>query len=1298
MAEENGTPTTPALPSLNPINPAVFDKPQFDAFVERFQNSPEGPARVIARTLAGELQQDNPDAFTYESLRDGTARFFDYSPTTRNLAPAKRSLTDEQIITLFATDTEGNPIEGGSFGAGFQREIAPAATSAGTFIAGARAGAALPIPHPLGRLAAAAVTGIGASLLGYKGGELLTDAVLGPERPLLPGQTAAYEQGKTTASVAAFLPMPFAVSRNVSLGTAEYLTNLASRGIETAPRSVRLVQGAENLLGRMGATARSAPIATTAAEMVAGTGQVVGAGMAEERAPGDPLTRLAYETVGGVGFNLVGNPTVTLLFNAGNIKPILTNVRDQYRQGGIGQVLSPIRNARQNQAVGRIVEILEADELGRAQQAGIGDAAVAAARERGVTDQAELNQIKIDAETEGMRAGVNNVIDRLASDDLSNLLVDENGRPIPLTAGAKSGHPAMLAIEASLAQLDGALGRDRTAGSQSAIRALRNVILAMAQTGDQAALQQAADLAESVFSANLNARMTDATTNVLNAFERVGMTEGTNVQLSERMYDVVTNQMRLARDKERQLWGAVPDITIDTFVDANGNASTTPQFIQRWRELFADAPQEYRDEYERSMPALASFVSRKANELGLGTMLQPDSPQLRSARSSAQTAANRLVGTANEGAVETFLNGQRSQNLGDDAIISNLRSAADDIRSTPTSQRGPRDIAYAAALDAQANLMALQAREAQAAAASGASQITGELTSNDLTRMRSLALEYGRTAMANGQENRARMAFDMADAMLSDLSNVPAAPGQDNYRVAYDMARAYSRALNDTFTRSFAGDAMATTRSGADRIAPELLASRLLQAGNDPTYVRVMQINEIGNFAAREGLPGAEETIGTLRGVTEQILRNARAAAFDQETGQINPQRLQSWMQQNEDVLSQFPGLRRDLMDAQTANVLLDETSQARRAAIAEERAQMSFYNLMNPVVDRETGRRMFGTESPTTAIAQALAPSNRAPIRSLNRLLAVVEGTDDPQLREQATTGFKSAILEWAATKAGGSHSGTFSPSTLYDAMFRPIRGSQGRIPLMDWMLENNVINQAEATNLKTYLTEMVKFEAAEQTGEIGELVERAGPILDFYLGITGSALGTKAQSIMTGGQSGPGALIAAGRGAETMRRIFADLPASMQTDVMGELMRNPELLATMMRRPRSERERMRLVERAGQMLSDLGFRPVVDLYPSVEREIMREREDVPPPAQTAPPAPVTPPNLPPPSQRGALVPPAQLPTQGGGAAPSPVQQASAAPQRPPIQSSGPVDRTRYAALFPEDRELLGIGSLMGG
>lgn len=1292
MADENTTPAPSELPKLNPIIPAVFDKPQFDAYVKKFSNQEGGAAPVIARTLAGELSQDNPNIFTYESLKDGTALFFEYSPDTRGKPPIERMMTDEQIIRAFAVDTEGNHIDAGTFLQGVKREAAPATGSFAGFVTGARTGATLAPPHPLAKLAGGTIGGIIGSIFGYKGGELLTDQILGPERPLLPGQTAAYEQGKTAANVAAFLPMPFAVSTRVSLGTAEYLANLARQGIQNTPRSIRLVQGIENMLGRMGTVARTAPVSTVGVEAFAGLGQTIGAGMAEERAPGDPLTRLAYETLGGVGFNILGAPTTTILSNMGQIKPMLRNIQDQYRQGGIGQVLSPIKNARQRQAVGRIVEILEADELNRAQREGVGEAAIEAARANGVTDQAELTRIGQEAETAAMRQGVDNVIKRLASDELSNLLVDENGRPIQLTAGAKAGHPALLAIEASLTQLDGALGKDRTAGSQSAIKALRNVILAMAQTGDQAALQQAADLAESVFSANLNARMTEATTNVLNAFQQVGRTEGSNIQLSEKLYDVVVNQMTLARNKEKQLWANVPEILITEFMDVNGNPTNTPQFISRWRELFAQAPKEYRDEYERSMPALASFVQRKADELGLGNLTRPESSQLRSARLALSRANNGLIGTANEGAVDTFMSGQRNLGFGEESIISNLRSQADAIRQTPAAQRGPRDVALATAFDKQADLLALQMRENATAAANVTADVTGDLTSNDLTYMRSLALEYGRAAMAGGQENRARMAFELADAMYNDLANVPAKTGQDNYRMAYDMARAYSRSLNDTFTRAFAGDAMQTTKTGAERIAPELLASRLLQGGNDPTYVRIMQINDIGSFAAREGLEGAEETIGTLRGVTEQILRNARAAAFDQETGQINPQLLQRWISQNTEVLDQFPSLKTDLMDAQKANVLLNEASEARRMAIAEERAQISFYNLMNPVVDRETGRRMFGTESPTTAIAAALASSNKTPIRSLNRLLAVVEGVDNPQLKEQAMTGLKSAILEWAATKAGGSHSGTFSPSVLYDAMFRPIKGSSGRIPLMDWMLEKGVINQTEATNLKTYLTEMVKFEAAEQTGEIGELVERAGPIFDFYLGITGSALGTKAQSIMTGGKSGPGALIAAGRGAETMRRIFADLPASMQTDVMGELMRNPELLATMMRRPRSEREKLRLMQRATQMLTDLGFRPVVDVYPSAVREIERERQEIP-----APPPQPTSQNLPPPNQQGALVPPARLPTQGGGAAPSPTQIASATPQSTPSTPSGPVDRARFAALFPEDRDLMGIASLAG-
>ena len=234
--------------------------------------------------------------------------------------------------------------------------------------------------------------------------------------------------------------------------------------------------------------------------------------------------------------------------------------------------------------------------------------------------------------------------------------------------------------------------------------------------------------------------------------------------------------------------------------------------------------------------------------------------------------------------------------------------------------------------------------------------------------------------------------------------------------MAYDMARAYSKSLNDTFTRSIVGDTLASNRQG-DRLAPELLSRRLLQGGNDPTYLRVEQINEIGNFGVNEGLQNAETTVGTLRGVTEQILRNARASVFDSETGVVNPQKLAEYIDANEDLLNQFPALKRDLQNAETANVLLRTETEAYKKAQNELKNQLSFYDLMNPMTDSKTGR-IFGTESPTSAIARALSPSNKTPIRDLNNLLDVAKNA--PRSKTSSNEWFKSTIFEWAGTKAG--------------------------------------------------------------------------------------------------------------------------------------------------------------------------------------------------------------------------------------------------------------------------------------
>jgi hypothetical protein len=157
-----------------------------------------------------------------------------------------------------------------------------------------------------------------------------------------------------------------------------------------------------------------------------------------------------------------------------------------------------------------------------------------------------------------------------------------------------------------------------------------------------------------------------------------------------------------------------------------------------------------------------------------------------------------------------------------------------------------------------------------------------------------------------------------------------------------------------------------------------------------------------------------------------------------------------------------------------------------------------------------------------------------------------------------------------------------------------------------------------------------------------------------------------------------------------------LAKLPASLKMDIIQTVSQDPKLLADVLRRGQSEEQKITLIQELVKAFVDNGIMSSIRRAPPVLQTYISDEEEAdltaPPPAA---PEPQALPTLPP---QEAPVPTAPPPTQGVGAAPSPVPLSSAVPQRPPIQSSGPVDRARFAALFPEDRELLGIGSLMQG
>jgi hypothetical protein len=150
-----------------------------------------------------------------------------------------------------------------------------------------------------------------------------------------------------------------------------------------------------------------------------------------------------------------------------------------------------------------------------------------------------------------------------------------------------------------------------------------------------------------------------------------------------------------------------------------------------------------------------------------------------------------------------------------------------------------------------------------------------------------------------------------------------------------------------------------------------------------------------------------------------------------------------------------------------------------------------------------------------------------------------------------------------------------------------------------------------------------------------------------------------------------------------------------------MTEMMRNPELLAVMMRKPATEREKLRLAERLGNMLIDLGFKPVRRTVPAATRELGPEEEFEMPEAE--PTAAVQAPQQNLMAQRfggGQPVTPSVTPRPTAQPAPAPVAQA---PAPVPQGQANPQQRAQMAALFPFDQTMGatrgagGIASLFG-
>lgn len=1197
----------------------------------------QDPTKILAQELSKQFT-DN-EGLSYEALSGGTSPYLQ--------ALNRKALNDEQIVQFLATNPDGTEIQTGFSRAltGATREIAPTvlsipAAKAG-FAGGLKAQAAIPVlpppftPVSVGlKLATPVVTSLVGGIFGYDLTKAAQDEVIGDEGVVLADDKAAVTAGKTLVNVGGPLSGLRVISKKsveggIDFGGAAYAKNLEDKRQQAIALRDALSRGGPSISavrGRRGARTsqeladqvkipkektalsrtvnyiekqfQNAPNTTYSSQIIptgtAAIGSGTGGFIAETIDPDNEVLRFSLELGAGTGSGLVPN-----LIGAVVNKSVI---------GELIQKLSFTQEALRRKGVNIILEDLQASD-----------------------DPLD----NVDTILKLLR---NPEFDKIVNELAENVDTDVSHlRSVVL----RTNSPVLKGHEIALDNATGSgLASETQKQGQEFFNLYRDRIIALARTGDSAALQIAADLMKANFEAGFQARLQAATDAQLAAFERLSP-DADRTQASAKFAEASMNLMRQARAQERRIYDSLQDAELN--VKELGDAG----LLARTGDPDNPSPVEMLDDFLEEFEGLDPGVEEAATE--------NIKPLLKYARDLRERLVGQAQGTDEQG-----------------------------VPLPPTYD--PDDT----------------------------------ITLQGLFKNRSVFLNKMRDLQADPTKKSAARNYGEFSELLLDI--VEKLPFSQQSKSEQKLARAYSRALNDTFTRAFAGRIPERTRIGSRRRPPELLHKDLFAGGADALGVRLSEFDQIADFFKNQGIDTSytDSQGRVLDGVTDaqdllnRLIRNELGTKFDPVTGEITPAALEKFNRDYEVILNrpEFVDIKGALADAGDARRLLESVKAEQLADEKRLKKLVTFQQLSSNA-----------TESPSSTINAAIGSSSQTPMKNLNSLLEVVNNPDlTPELREEAMAGFQHAFLDWAVGSAGGytlkeGNVSNFKPSKMFQILFTPIPRAQNNQQLITvklkpkknktdpdefeyggWLVENKVFDKDLADRIHKSLIQMVGYQSELESGKINKLMSEASGMMDLYLTMVGSAGATGLASRL-GLRGGTGNIAIPARGAALARDLYNELPNQKLTNVMVEMFEDPELFALHLQKAKDNKEARDLGQRiAADIGNRFGLRiprtatsliiptdqePVTDY---VEEALQGETEEaVPPPQASLPPVPQF----------------MDRDTRLQGAETTPTM--SSAPVAPAPVPTGPVNRSQYAALFPSDiasglirSQDQGIGSLM--
>ena len=402
----------------------------------------------------------------------------------------------------------------------------------------------------------------------------------------------------------------------------------------------------------------------------------------------------------------------------------------------------------------------------------------------------------------------------------------------------------------------------------------------------------------------------------------------------------------------------------------------------------------------------------------------------------------------------------------------------------------------------------------------------GTLTSRDVLVFRSEMLNISRKLASSSDFAEARRINLLADAALGELDNIPGN--------AADVARDFSRNLNERFTQGFPSRVLGRTGSGETRINPERTLEVGFGAGKTSGAVNLEQMREATRFSDEaagaatqaKGDPtvapdGSEivETAGEMFSAQEQFIRATVSNLKDATTGVLDPKKVDRFIAQNPDVLDQFPNIKTDMLDAAQAQTVAKE------------------------MVDS------IGKVAETEDLARAIGEvfSSRTPAADFEALAKLAPDGD-------SVAGLRNSVIDWASNAATTADGG-FDFLKFAQNLAKPI-GENGKTAF-DIMLDNGVMSEDQLSGMGELINEGIRLQLVDKSKSfVDDIVKENGAMVNNIARLLGA-------NVFTSLGRGDASLQAAAIGSQYFKNMIDKFPRLRTKEAMETLLKNPELLS---------------------------------------------------------------------------------------------------------------------------------------